>query len=238
MFLSELRVENFRAIRSGTISLDDGTILIGENDCGISSMLDALELALGFENRKRVYPPWLYHRNQTTGKSSGPIRIHLRFTERSEGEWKAEESGPLGPLLGSSNKRQREIIYEAVIREPGEDADNARYKLRSPGCKIELDEPSIVGRFRRMNPVVRVPAGMLTGHGFSSLEAKTNKVPVFKVSPEVQELSDRINRAIESRITRKSLSPGKEIEDGFEAAARLVRLGKVKLGKWESGLTR
>lgn len=96
MFLSELRVENFRAIRRGTISLDDGSILIGENDCGISSMLDAMEPVLGFDDRRRVYPPWLFHRNQTTGETSGPIRIQLRFSERREGEWKAEEPGPFG----------------------------------------------------------------------------------------------------------------------------------------------
>jgi predicted ATP-dependent endonuclease of OLD family len=238
VYLSELRVENFRAIRRGTISLDDGTILIGENDCGISSMLDALELVLGFDKREKVYPPWLFHRDQITGESSGPIRIQLRFSERNEGEWKAQEIGPFGPLLKPRNKRLRELIYETFIREPRQDADNVRYKLRSPGCEIELDEPGTIGRFRRMNPVVRVKAGMLTGHGFSGNETGEQRAPIFKVSPEVQKLSERINRAIDSRISRRSLIPGKEIEDGFEAAARLVELGKVRLGKWESGLTR
>ena len=43
MFLRGVRIENFRAIRKTTIGFDEGTVLIGENDCGISSVLDALE---------------------------------------------------------------------------------------------------------------------------------------------------------------------------------------------------
>lgn len=238
MFLSELRVENFRAIRRGAINFDDGTVLIGENDCGISSMLDALELVLGFDDPQKVYPPWFFHRNQVTGESGGPIRIRLRFTERSENEWKAEESGPLGPLLRSRSKRPREIWYEAEIREPGEGADKARYRLRSPVCKTELNESGIIGRFRRMNPVVRVAAGMLTGHGFTGEPMRGGGLPELKVSADIRELIERINRAVESRITRKSMNPGKALEEGFNAAISLVMLHKASLGKWESGLTR
>jgi len=42
MFLSELNVENFRGVRRGHLRFDETTVLIGENDCGKSSLLDAL----------------------------------------------------------------------------------------------------------------------------------------------------------------------------------------------------
>ena len=47
LFLHTLRIENFRAIGNATTRFNDGTTLIGENNCGVSSVLDALELTLG-----------------------------------------------------------------------------------------------------------------------------------------------------------------------------------------------
>ena len=59
MYLKGLRIENFRAVRQTSIAFDNSTALIGENDCGISSVLDALELVLGFEEKQRAFPPWV-----------------------------------------------------------------------------------------------------------------------------------------------------------------------------------
>ena len=42
-----MRIENFRAIRKTSLGFDDGTVLIVQNDCGISSVLDVLERARG-----------------------------------------------------------------------------------------------------------------------------------------------------------------------------------------------
>lgn len=48
VYLSKLHIENYRAILSATISCEDGiTVLIGENGCGKSSILNALEACLG-----------------------------------------------------------------------------------------------------------------------------------------------------------------------------------------------
>lgn len=238
MFLSELRVENFRGVRGGTISFDDGTVLIGENDCGITSMLDALELVLGFDDPQRTYQPWLFHRDSETGKPTGPIRIRLRFVERTEGEWNAEEAGPLGPLLITQRKLPRHIWYEVVIRPDDEGESQAQYLLRAPASKVRLTEPEVIGRFRRMNPVVRVAAGMLTGHGNHRIGPSDSRSKDLKVAPEIRELMDRINRAVESRISGQSLSLRRDLDDGIEAASRLIQIRQMKLGKWDSGLTR
>lgn len=238
MLLSELRVENFRAIRSGTISFDEGTVLIGENDCGITSMLDALELVLGFDDPQRTYQPWLFHRDAESGKPSGPIRIRLRFVERAEGEWDAEAAGPLNPLLATRRRRPREIWYEVEIRPDGDGDNRARSVLRSPGSKVKLTQSEVIGRFRRMNPVIRVAAGMLTGHGSRNIEPANFRLQDLKVAPETRELMGRINRAVESRMSGKSLRLREDLDDGIEAAYRLIELHRTKLGKWDSGLTR
>ncbi|MBQ7502382.1 DUF2813 domain-containing protein, partial [bacterium] len=48
MYLSSLYVENFRAIRQLKVSFEHNvTVMIGENGCGKSSLLNALEAVLG-----------------------------------------------------------------------------------------------------------------------------------------------------------------------------------------------
>jgi ABC-type cobalamin/Fe3+-siderophores transport system ATPase subunit len=42
MHLASLSVENYRALRRARVSFDQTTVLIGENDCGKSSLLEAL----------------------------------------------------------------------------------------------------------------------------------------------------------------------------------------------------
>ena len=238
MFLRGLRIENFRAIRKTDISLDDGTSLIGENDCGISSVLDALELVLGHEHKKQAIPPWLFHRDNS-GEPAGKIRIRLMFRERYRGEWDGNEYSAFESFLAGYPKRPRELWYETTITS-GEEGKDARveHRLRSPGVKGTTSDKKIVGRLRRMNPLIRVSAGMMTGHGRSAEWFEHGDDPALKISPVVRDLATRINRAVETRLTGKSMNLAADLEDGYDAAYKLLETGSIKLGKWETGLTR
>ena len=238
MFLLGLRIENFRAIRKTAISFDDGTALIGENDCGISSVLDALELALGFDEKTRKFPPYLFHQSGNPGQPSGPIRIQLRFSEKHKGEWQDANYAPFAFLLPEHGNRLHELWYEIFI-EPAEGKwSTAQYRLRSPGSKVKSSDPKLIGRFRRMNPMIRVSAGTLTGHGEPQLESVSQSDPQHKVSLEIQGLMARINQAVDSRLSGKSMDLKADLDDGYKAAFNLVKMGEFKLGKWESGLSR
>lgn len=46
MFLKETIVENFRSLKDVDVILDDSTILIGENNSGKSTLLDAIRKGL------------------------------------------------------------------------------------------------------------------------------------------------------------------------------------------------
>ena len=207
MLLRTLRIENFRAIRKTAIRLDDGTALIGENDCGISSVLDALELVLGHDAGEHEIPDYLFHRERGSGRPSGPIRIRLGFSERCTGEWDGEAFAAFHPLLPADFRRTRELWYETtIVPGDGETSPRVTSSLRSPGVKGKTSEPGLLGRLRRMNPVVRVRAGMLTGRG--GLHARPAAEPRggFKISPEVRALMSRINRAVDARLSGRSLT--------------------------------
>jgi len=215
MLLLGLRIENFRAIRKTAISFDDGTALIGEN-----------------------FPPYLFHQTGNPGRPSGPIRIQLRFGERHKGEWQDAQYAPFSFLLPEPGKRLRELWYEIFIEPADGKWSTAQYRLRSPGSKVKSSDPKLIGRFRRMNPVIRLSAGTLTGHGEPLSESISQINPEHQVSPEIQSLMARINRAVDSRLSGKSTDLKADLDDGYRAAFDLVKMGEFKLGKWESGLSR
>ena len=42
MLIRSVRLDNFRAVKSAKITFDRSTVLIGENDCGRSSIMEAV----------------------------------------------------------------------------------------------------------------------------------------------------------------------------------------------------
>ncbi len=53
MKVTKLTIANFRGIRSGTVSFDDHTVLIGTNNSGKSTVVDALAMVLGRDKMVR-----------------------------------------------------------------------------------------------------------------------------------------------------------------------------------------
>lgn len=92
MKLIELKIRNFRGIRSLDLSLDVLTVLIGENNTGKSTVLEAIRLVLtrGFGVRRGgQFTEYDFHLKDatTTPQTAEPISITLHFAEEQEGEW-------------------------------------------------------------------------------------------------------------------------------------------------------
>src|SRR3954454_18005371 len=93
MLLRSARIENFRAIRCATIHFDPTTVLIGENDCGRSSAMEAIALALGWNSPEGAFGFQPYHarRDEPAAASDAvPISIALEFSEAVTNEWRGE----------------------------------------------------------------------------------------------------------------------------------------------------
>ncbi|NLN59304.1 MAG: DUF2813 domain-containing protein [Deltaproteobacteria bacterium] len=92
MKLKEISIKNFRGIRSLHLPLDDLTVLIGENNTGKSSVLEAIQLVLtrGFGVRRGgQFTEYDFHLKDAivTPQTAEPIVITLHFAEEQEGEW-------------------------------------------------------------------------------------------------------------------------------------------------------
>lgn len=89
--LRRLQIENFRCLKSLDLELDDLVVLIGENNTGKSSILQALRCSLvGVGVGRRVaFDDYDFHLATPTSspESSPPIRITLTFAEDAQGDW-------------------------------------------------------------------------------------------------------------------------------------------------------
>ena len=91
MTVSSVRIRNFRGIRDLSLDLDEVTVLIGENNSGKSSVLDALKFCLRDlgPRRRTVFDALDFHlpNDQTDPSSADPIQIDVTFSEQASGQW-------------------------------------------------------------------------------------------------------------------------------------------------------
>lgn len=92
MKLIEIKIENFRGVRSLHLPLDGLTVLIGENNTGKSTVLEAIRLVLtrGFGVwRGSQFTEYDFHLKDAnaTPQTADQISITLHFAEEQENEW-------------------------------------------------------------------------------------------------------------------------------------------------------
>ena len=114
MLLRQVDIANFRGIRQLSISLDETTLLIGENNVGKTTILDAIQVCLGRNARSgRMFSQYDYHlpRKDSQPSESEPIEITVHFIETQEEEWSEEVSQRLGDAIQlDDDGRQRVML--------------------------------------------------------------------------------------------------------------------------------
>lgn len=102
MRITKLRIQNFRGIRDLEVHLNETTVLVGENNSGKTSVLDALRLCLRDlgPRRRVVFDTFDFHlKNGAADPSSAePLCIEICFSEQAEGEWEDALVGRLNRL--------------------------------------------------------------------------------------------------------------------------------------------
>lgn len=126
MYLERIEIVGFRGINRLSLTLDENTVLIGENAWGKSSLLDALTLCLSpntdlyhFEPQDFYFPP-----GDETAKERY-LQIIFVFCESDVGHHNAPRYRPLSSLWQDGNDRFQRIYF----RQEGSFATMARCAL-------------------------------------------------------------------------------------------------------------
>jgi predicted ATP-dependent endonuclease of OLD family len=85
MLLRSVRLENFRAVNSARVSFEPTTVLIGENDCGRSSVMEAIALALGWNCAAGEFRFQPFHAHRAGGVAAPAISITSPRTRHTAG---------------------------------------------------------------------------------------------------------------------------------------------------------
>jgi putative ATP-dependent endonuclease of OLD family len=224
VFLSELDVENFRGIRRGHLTFGETTVLIGENDCGKSSLLDALARVLDApDTGPPRFEPQHFHRvdGPTGGVPAGPIRIALRFQERQAGEWDAQALGPLAPALAGQLPAARRFALEVLATpETDEGAAMVEWEVRVPGAPqaTSRNDLGLLDAIRALNPLIQLRGGLIAaGPAPCPPATATGTAP-----PEVERLARAVEAHYQALIAGASPQLERELEEGFKAARTLL----------------
>jgi predicted ATP-dependent endonuclease of OLD family len=153
VFLREIEIDHFRAIRRARLRFGASTTLTGENGCGTGSVVAALQRVLGGTGDALVSSTDA-HRDGTTGVPSSDIGIRLVFEERVAGEWNRDWHAPLKGHVRPEIGRRR-LILEAAAVAP-RDGQRTELRLRVAGVDDEAINRSLVRHLRAMTPLLRI----------------------------------------------------------------------------------
>jgi putative ATP-dependent endonuclease of the OLD family len=225
MYLTRLEIDNFRGIRSARLDFGETTVLIGENDSGKTTLLEAVCMILSPlpEKSSIIFRPQDFFMENGAREFSpaGPLSICLTFRERKPDEWSFMRNNDFGLALPDDVNAIQELTLE-VKADPataGEES-SARWRIAIEG-KNQMDytdDPAILSWIRRLNPVFRIKSGIL-----SNLPEEDDNMPVKNLqpdnSPDIDEkLRENIRQSYQNLISGSTKEAGEESQAGYRAA--------------------
>ena len=219
MLLRSVGIENFRAVQSARITFEPTTVLIGENDCGRTSVMEALALALGWSAREGEFGFQPYHLHRVAGGAEDAalsIRIRLEFSETEAGEWEGEGFEPLRAALPEALGRDRRFRLEVTHSCAG----ITGWAFLAGGKPPLANQREMLAWLRQRMPVFRMSEGILAGvpAGTSPGAAATGG----------NRLADQVRRHYKELMEGTAPDVTAAIEGGAAAARRLL-LSEAKL---------
>lgn len=132
MLLSRLQIEYYRGIKSLELELGPTTVLIGENNCGKTSVLHALRACLQTlrsSGRTSPFDEFDLHFDSHSADptTAPPIAITLTFEESTPGEWSDEVEQKLGGDGG------------VIVLIPPDDRSRVQLRVSAEYSKITQD---------------------------------------------------------------------------------------------------
>ncbi|MBI4893908.1 MAG: DUF2813 domain-containing protein [Acidobacteria bacterium] len=163
MYLRSIRIENFRAIREGFVSFDETTLLIGENDSGRTSVIEALALILGAEEERfeaRLQP---LHIHQAPGVSRALLRIQLSLEEHLPGAWRPPPEIASAFDRNAAGLRCFRFDFEASATAGDGQLAVTWFIRDTPSSPAELvDSPLLLDWLRQMAPMLWLRSGVVS----------------------------------------------------------------------------
>jgi len=162
MFLKEATIKNFRSLKNVHILFDETTILIGENNAGKSTILDAIRIGLNKAIGRTSFDDYDFYMDALikSPKDSEGIKITLLFEERTSGEWDGYISDTFTEAIQYIDNEKASIIIEAnaVYNEITGDIESKILFLNANYEPISGKIQNLINRFLTLTPIFYLQA--------------------------------------------------------------------------------
>lgn len=245
MLLKALTVENFRGIAQLTLELDRTTVLIGENNTGKSSVLEALYTCMnrGLGRRATPFSEYDFHLASADAEptTADPLVLTFRFEETRKEEWPDEIVQAFDKAIQTLDDDRQRLTFRVTAKY-----DKATRDFAVDWCFLDKDgsvlptakQPKLVADLQQLAPVFLLPADRTAAQHFHSKSALWNP---FTRNPEItedkqaeiEEQIEQINQAV-----LDSHKPFEAVKDRMAQTAKLLPLADKDLVSVEAVPTR
>ncbi|SFU41348.1 putative ATP-dependent endonuclease of the OLD family [Nitrosomonas eutropha] len=183
MLLTKLRIEYYRGIKSLELDLGSTTILIGENNCGKTTVLHALRACLQTlrsSGRASPFDEFDLHFDSRAADptTAPPIAITLTFAESTPGEWSDEVEQKLGgdsgviALMPPDDRSRVQLRVSAEYSKVTQDIDITFDFLDAAGKPLPPKNRSRLGSLQQLRPLFYLSACVMQAR--SSLASRSS----------------------------------------------------------------
>jgi putative ATP-dependent endonuclease of OLD family len=230
MYLHSLLIRNFRGIRKALLSFDETTVIIGENDSGKSSLLDALgRVLLPTAEGAPLFEPQHFYRESLAAstQASGPVSLELAFRENRPGEWDASGFQPLALILGKAGSKPRQLLLQVSATPPaGKEAVAGTWEIQGTGAGgiASQNDTAALAALQVLNPLVWLRGGALVGAGPTATPAPQD---TLQAPPDIAQLVDEIDKHYQTMLSGDIHDVQGELQAGYQAARELLALRAI-----------
>ncbi|MDH1901741.1 DUF2813 domain-containing protein [Comamonas aquatica] len=178
MLLTNLKIEHYRGIKSLELELASTTVLVGENNCGKTTVLHALRACLQTlrtSGRASPFDEFDLHFDSRAADptTAPPIAITLTFEESTPGEWSDEVEQKLGgdggviALMPPDDRSRVQLRVSAEYSKVTQDIDTTFEFLDAAGKPLPAKSRSRLGSLQQLRPLFYLSALRDAGKEFS-----------------------------------------------------------------------
>jgi putative ATP-dependent endonuclease of OLD family len=178
LLLSCIKIEHFRGIKSLELNLAETTVLVGENNCGKTSILHALRACLSSLRSASRASPFEEFDLHFSGigadpTTAPPIVITLTFQENEAGEWLDDIEQRLGgtggiiALLAPSDRGRVQLRVTAQYSKHAQEVETTYDFLDAAGNPYPAKQRVRLSDLQQLRPLFYLSALRDAGREFS-----------------------------------------------------------------------